>query len=117
MLPPVRATIAANATANALLAGRVYRHGEAPQGVVRPYVTWHIAGGAPENGFDGAHVDVFRVQVDCWSDSDEGVATLASAVRGAIEGSAHLVGYIANERDKETARFRIGMAFDWIVSR
>lgn len=117
MFPQIRALIAADATANALLAGRVYRHGEAPQGVSRPYVTWSIAGGAPENAFDGAACDDFRVQVDCWSEEDEGVVTLASAVRDALEQSAHCVGYVANGRDRETQRYRISMAFDFIVGR
>ena len=101
MLPQLRALLAADATANALLAGRVYRHGEAPQGVAAPYVTWSLAGGAPENGFDGAACDDFRVQVDCWSDTDAGVETLASAVRAAIEPAAHLAAYVANGKDAE----------------
>jgi hypothetical protein len=117
MLPEIRALLAADVTANGLLSGRVYRHGSAPQTVARPYVTWSIAGGAPENAFDGASCDDFRVQVDCWSDTDTGAEALATAVRAAIEPSAHLVAYVANERDFTTQRYRISMQFDWIEPR
>lgn len=96
---------------------RAYRHGVAPQNVARPYVTWSVPGGAPDNGFDGACADQFRVQVDCWSDSDTQVETLAAAVRAALEPAAHCVGYLADERDFETQRFRISMAFDFWLAR
>jgi hypothetical protein len=117
MFPTIRALLAGDPTANGLLSGRVHRHGDAPQGVSRPYVTWSVPGGAPENAFDGASCDDFRVQVDCWSDEDEGVVTLASAVRSVLEQSAHCVGYLENGRDRETGRYRISMAFDFIVGR
>jgi hypothetical protein len=120
MLPAIRTLLAADPAVTALVGTnpvRVYRHGSAPQGVVRPYVTWSVAGGAPENGFDGASCDDFRVQVDCWSDTDAGVESLATAVRDAIEPAAHLVAYVADERDATTQRFRISFAFDWIESR
>jgi hypothetical protein len=108
--PSVRALIGTNPT-------RAYRHGSAPQGVVVPYVTWSIAGGAAENAFDGACADLFRVQVDCWADTDLGVESLANAVRAAIEPAAHLVAYVANERDAATQRYRLSMAFDWWANR
>lgn len=117
MLPTIRAYIAADATANGLLSGRVYRHGSAPKGVVAPYVTWSVPGGAPENTFDGPTHDDFRVQVDCWHDSDSGIETVAEAVRNALEGHAHCVGYLANEKDPQTGRYRISFGFDFLESR
>jgi len=96
---------------------RAFRHGTAPQNVPKPYVTWSVPGGAPENTFDGAASDLFRVEVDCWSDDDTQVETLAAAVRAALEPSGHLVAYIADERDPVTQRFRISYAFDFILSR
>lgn len=96
---------------------RIYRHGAAPQNVTAPYITWFVGGGAPENTFGGAEADQFRVQVDCWSDSDAQIEQLAEAVRTAMEPHAHLVAYVANERDFQTQRYRIGMAFDWWSGR
>lgn len=113
MLPPVSRTLLDAATPAGT---RVYRHGEAPQGVQAPYVTWS-AFGIAENAFDGASADIWRVQVDCWADSDGGVEALALAVRTAIEPKAHLQSYDADERNEQTKRYRITMSFDWIASR
>lgn len=96
---------------------RVYRHGSAPQDVLRPYVTWSVPGGTAENTFQGADADFFRVQVDCWSDDDTQIETLAAAVRAALEPAAHLVAYLADERDFDTKRFRMSFAFDFIKPR
>jgi hypothetical protein len=96
---------------------RAYRHGNAPQDVVRPYVTWSVPGGAAENTFDGADADFFRVQVDCWSDDDTQIEALAAAVRAALEPAAHLVAYLADDRDETTKRYRMSFAFDFILSR
>ena len=120
MLPAIFPLLKNAAAVTALIGAnpvRAYRHGSAPEGVIAPYVTWSVAGGAPENAFDGPCADQFRVQVDCWSDTDAGVEALAEAVRAAIEPAAHLVAYIANDRDPVTKRYRIGFAFDWWASR
>jgi hypothetical protein len=127
MLPAIFPLLRDSAAVTALIGSspvRAYRHGVAPQNVVAPYVTWSVPGGNAENGLDGAKADVFRVQVDCWSDSPESTSTaaaqveaLASAVRAAIEPAAHLQAYVANEQDAETKRYRISMQFDWIGLR
>lgn len=120
MLPQVFPLLAGSPAVTALIGTnpvRAYRHGEAPQNVKAPYVTWSAPGGAPANAFEGACADQFRVQVDCWSDNDAGVEILAAAVRAALEPAAHLVAYLADERDTTTRRFRISFAFDWWLSR
>lgn len=119
MLPPVYAVLSASAAVKALIGTppRAYRHGAAPQGVASPYVTWSAPGGTAENAFDGACADIMRVQVDCWSKDDAGIESLAAAVRAAIEPHAHLIAYVADERDFDTQKFRISMQFDWILKR
>lgn len=119
MFPPVHEALAASTAVKSLIGTtpvRAYRHGEAPQKVIAPYVTWS-AFGVAENGLSGACADVWRVQINCWSDGDKEVETLAAAVRAAIEPSAHLQSYDNDERDTETKRYRMSMSFDWIVSR
>lgn len=117
MLPLLYPILTGAADVHSLVSDRVYRHGSAPQNVVRPYVTWSVPGGFAENAFEGACADVMRVQVDCWSEDDAEIEAVAKAVRTAIEPHAHLVGYVADERDFETRRFRISFAFDFILSR
>lgn len=98
---------------------RVYRHGRAPQGVLAPYVTWFVPGGAPENGFDGPQADFSRVQVDAWvddgPDGDVKVEQLAKAVRAALEQGGVCVGFAGDGQDPETKRFRMGYLFDFIT--
>ncbi len=123
MLPPVFLLLAGAAPVTALIGNppRVYRHGSAPQAAQMPYVTWSVPGGAPSNTFDGADGDFWRVQVDCWvdgdGDGDDAVETLAAAVRAALEPAAHLVAYLADERDADSGCFRMSFAFDFITSR
>jgi hypothetical protein len=121
MLPAVFPLLAADSDVTGFIGTspvRVYRHGEAPQGVVAPYVTWFVVSGAPENELDGLpRVDGYSVQVDCWSDADAEVEQLAEAVRNAIEPSHHMTAIVANGRDPETMRYRIGMTFDFWTKR
>jgi len=123
MLPLVFPLLAGAPAVTALVGTapvRVYRHGSAPQNVASPYVTWSVTGGDAEIVFDQTDADTFRVSVDCWASGTAGdtlIETLAAAVRAAIEPAAHLVGYIADERDFDTQKFRISMAFDFIVLR
>ena len=117
MLPAVYKALTDDAAVYALVGNRVYRHGMAPQGVTAPYVTWHEGGGTASNTFNGADADQWRVQVDCWSDKDGQVETVAAAVRAVMEANGNLIAYVADGRDTETQRFRFGMSFDWILGR
>lgn len=117
MLPVLYTVLKGSSAVTTLVGTRIYRHGTAPQEVSPPYVTWSAPAGFAENAFDGACADVWRLQVDCWSATDAGVESLASAVRAAIEPVAHLIGYVADERDATTSRYRLSMVFDWIGER
>ncbi len=121
MLPPLFTTLKASADVKAIVGTnppRIYRHGEAPQDVSRPYVTWQLVGDAPENQLSGLPpTDRSTPQVDCWHQTDAGVELLARAVRDAIEPYAHMTGIVINLREPETRLYRIGMQFDWFVDR
>lgn len=107
----------------ALVEDRIYRHGEAPQGTQAPYVTWFVVTGLPENALgESPRVDQYLVQIDCWSDNDgsgdEGVEMLAEAVRDSVEAAGHYMNaVVANNRDPETKRFRLGMTFTYWEDR
>ncbi|QDH59485.1 DUF3168 domain-containing protein [Pandoraea pnomenusa] len=118
--PKVFKALSASVAVTALIGTspvRAYRHGSAPQGVTSPYLTFSFPGGAPENALEGACADQFRTQVDCWSKDDAEVEALASAVRSALEPYSFCVGYVADERDAQTEKFRISMVFDWWLPR
>ena len=92
---------------------RAYRHGSAPQDTTRPYVTWQLISGIPDNTLSELpKVDRLSVQVDCWHQTDTGIEQLATAVRDAIEPYAHMTGIVINLREPETKLYRIGLQFD-----
>lgn len=118
MLPLVYPLLTNDSTVAGLVDGRVYRHGDAPQNVTRPYVTWFVVTGTPENTLDEVpRIDDYRVQVDCWSDGDAEVEELSEAVRNAIEPSAYMTQVHADDRDPETKRYRMGMTFTFWTDR
>lgn len=118
MLPPVYRTLKDSPEVASIVASRIFRHGNAAQETARPYITWFLAAGAPENQLSGlpGH-DRCTVQVDCWHTTDSGVQTLAEAARDAIEPFAHMTGIVVNERDFETRLYRIALQFDWWLER
>lgn len=117
MLPLLYSILAADSDVAALVDDRIYRHGEAPEAVMAPYVTWFVIIGSPENNLPQMPpIDRYEVQVDCWSenegDGDAEVEELALAVRTAIEAADHhCTGLVVNGKDPETKRYRIGMTF------
>jgi hypothetical protein len=118
MMPPVHQTLSSASDVSAIVGDRIYRHGRAPQTVDRPYVTWSLASGVPENELsDVPGIDRQTVQVDCWAPGDRDCVALAVAVRDAIEPHAHLIATPANEREQGTNLYRIGFQFDWFLPR
>lgn len=120
LLPPIFALLKASAAVTALLGAnpKVYRHGIAPQNTVAPYVVWLVVGADPENNLsDVPPVDRIVVQLDCYSTTDGGVETLATAVRDALEPSAHMTGIVINEREPDTGLYRLSLQFDIWLSR
>ena len=109
---PVTALIGTNPT-------RAYRHGDAPQDVTAPYVTWFITGCEPGNltDYSPPPVDGWGLTVDCWSDDDAQIEALAQAVRDALEPHGYLTGIPSNNRDATTRRYRISMQFEFWVGR
>lgn len=121
MFPPVFQTLKASQAVKDIVGSnppRVYRHGAAPQDTERPFLTWFVISGVPENNLSDLPTnDLYSVQVDCWHQTDKGVELLAEAVRNAIEPHAHMIAVTVNLREDETQLFRIGMQFDFWTGR
>jgi hypothetical protein len=118
MLPPVFTTLKNAPDVTDIVASRIYRQGAAPQDTTRPYVTWFLVTGTPENELSATpSIDRMTVQIDCWHQTDAGVEALAVAVRDACEPLAHMTSIVVNEREPETKLYRFGLQFDWFVSR
>jgi hypothetical protein len=121
MLPPVFQTLKTSTAVKNIVGQnppRIYRHGSAPQDTTRPYLTWYVVSGIPENHLSGTPpVDRVTVQVDCWHQTDSGIEALAIAVRDVIEPVAHMTNLTVNERETETKLYRLGLQFDWWLGR
>jgi hypothetical protein len=121
MLPPVFTTLKASTAVKNIVGQnppRIYRHGSAPQDTSKPYITWQLIVGTPENTLSELPAtDRCTVQVDCWHQTDAGILLLAEAVRDAIEPSAHMTGVPLDLREPETKLFRMSLQFDWFVDR
>lgn len=97
---------------------RAYRHSDAPQDTTRPYVTWSLISGVPDNNLSTVPPsDRLTIQVDCWHQTDAGVESLATAVRDAIEPYGYLTSIPVNLRETETKLYRIGLQFDILQAR
>jgi Protein of unknown function (DUF3168) len=118
MFPEVFAKLKASTAVRDIVDTRIYRHGEAPQDTTRPYITWFIVVGTPENNLsDAPGMDRQTIQVDYWHQTDRGIVALATAGRDALQTYAHMTGQPVDERERETRLFHIAQTFDWFVSR
>lgn len=118
MLPPIYTLLSGNSAVAALVSTRIYPHGEAPQEVAIPYVTWFLVAGMPENRLDSLpDIDRCTVQVDCWHPTSAGVVTLATAVRNALEPVCHVTEILLNQRELETRLYRLALQLDYFLPR
>lgn len=118
MLPSIYALLVADSAVSAAVGKRVYRHGSAPQNVVKPYITWFVVYGMPELQISGnPDSDKDTVQVDVWSDTDAEVESLAYSVRSAFDNAGHAARIVQDTRDVDTRTFRISLEADVIRSR
>jgi hypothetical protein len=121
MIPPVFEILAADPDISDLLGTspvRVYPFGEAPEKVTRPYATYSVFNGVPENYITGrSDMDNIGTQIDVWSESSDNCNAIAETIRAALEDYAHMTGWASNERDPETQLFRTRMDFDFFKAR
>lgn len=97
---------------------RLYKFGEAPQGVTLPYCVWQLSGGSPENYLNQVpDVDNFTTQVDVYDDNPDDVEDAARALRDAIEPLARITSWIGSSRDPETKNYRFTFLVDWWTNR
>lgn len=118
MLPPLYALLSNDAAVKAIVGDRIYPHGEAPQDTTRPYVTWFLVSWTPENNLtDLPPSDRATVQVDAWHQTSAGVVSLMTAIRDAIEPTAHVTGIVVNMREPDTRLYRLALQADFILTR
>lgn len=120
MIAPIFKVCAASPAVTALLGAsptRLYPHGEAPEGVVRPYVVWQVVSGSPINYVNGVpDTDRYGLQVDVYAETATSADQVATAIRKAIGWHAYVTGFGVDTRDTATKNYRKGFDVAWLVS-
>lgn len=97
---------------------RFYPHGQATQATAKPYATWQIVAGTPENYLGQLpDVDSVLVQVDVWADTQSSASAVADDIRNAFEPVMHMTSFGNTERDAATQLYRYRMDFSYWVPR
>lgn len=121
MIPEIFTILNASAPVKVLLGTnplRVFPFGQAPQDVERPYATYSVYNGVPENTLNcPPDIDNIGTQIDVWSPDADDCITIAEAIRDALEGSAHMTNFQSLEWDDETGLYRTRMDFDFWTQR
>lgn len=117
MIPPVFGVID-KAPVNAIVSGRIFGFGVAPQNTTAPYVTWSVVSGLPINTLsDSPCGDNRRVQIDCWSLDQQQVLDLAEAVRDEMEKVTHQLLQRGPTKELDTKLYRYQMDFSFWTER
>lgn len=123
MLPKVAQKIAVdNAAKVALSHGgsevRFYAFGDAPQNVAKPYATWQLTNGSPDEYLSCIpDADEYDFQIDVWDSTPMGVTSTARIIRDALEADYTLTFFTGSQRDFETQLFRFILRFNGRESR
>ncbi len=121
MIAPIFKVCAASHAVTALIGDspvRLYPFGLQDDNVVYPYVVWQNISGYPENYLDKRpDADSYTLQVDVYADTVASAASVAAALRDAIEPHAYITRWGGQSRDPETKRYRYSFDVDWIVLR
>lgn len=122
MDPPIFLVCSTDPSVSALIGGgidcRIYSFGEAPEGVLKPYVVWNLIDGSPENYLAGRpDADGFTLQVDVYASSADSVTKVTRALRDALELSANITRWGASGTDQTTKDYHRSFDIDWITLR
>jgi hypothetical protein len=121
MMPPIFKLVSASQPCKDILGTkpvRFYDFDSAPQNVTKPYATWQLTLGSPENYIDcPPDIDSITIQVDCWSESAQTTRAMAEAIRGAVEMDAHVISVNIEGRDPDTRLYRITLIIDFWLAR
>lgn len=84
----------------------------------RPYITWTVVGGAPENYLEGAPtIDNGRIQVDTWSKDKLQCHSMAKLVRNLLEARSHMIGVPVSSFEPDTQLYRYTLEFSFWTPR
>lgn len=97
---------------------RFWPMGDAPQNSAKPYATFALVSGRPENNLNcPPDIDNESVQVDCWADTPSEARSVAKAIRAAVEVAAYVVAFNFELREPDTRLYRVSFTVDFWTER
>lgn len=91
---------------------RAYPFGDAPPNTPRPYLTFQLVSGIPDNCLDDPpDMDNERVQFSLWADNLDSLDLVAKTLRARLQQFGYVNSYADMGRDTETRRY--GIMIDW----
>lgn len=122
MDPPIFLACSTDSAVSALIGAgidcRIYSFGEAPEGVLKPYVVWNLIDGNPENYLGGRpDADRLTLQVDVYATSADSATKVTAALRDALELTANITRWGASGQDPATKDYHRSFDIDWITFR
>lgn len=122
MMPPIFEILSDDAGTCTLIgtppAMRLFPFGEADQNTPKPYVTWQLITGQPENYLGNLpDADHYRVQLDTWADTQASAILVAKTIRDVLEPHGYVVGSGNTPPDPETRCYRYMLDMEFITPR
>jgi hypothetical protein len=115
-ITPLPLILSQDSGISGIVGERIYEYGMAPKGTPKPYITWFIITGQPNNNLsDPPPDDNYVIQVDIWSSSSN--VELRNLVRDAIERHSYITSWGGHDRDDKTQDYRVTLTCDWFVNR
>lgn len=97
---------------------RLYRFGQAPQDVAKPYAVQQTIAGQPENYLgERPDQDTLLVQVDVYAADMAGARAIVTALAAAIEPHTHITSWNGEFFEPDTKLQRISFTVDLKVDR
>lgn len=121
MISPVFAALNASAPVKALLGSkplRLFPWGAAPENVTKPYATYGIFNGSPEN-YLGNLPDIDRqgTEINIWASTGKDCEDCYNAIKAVLEPLGHLLNFQLSIKDPETQLYTARMEFDFWTPR
>jgi hypothetical protein len=116
-MPPLFAVCAANAGVTALMGvgpTRLYPFGDAPENVAKPYATYQVLNGVPENYLgDPPDIDEWNIQIDIYAATVNSANAVQSALRRALESHCHVTRLGGTGTEPNTQLKTTGFDVSW----
>lgn len=97
---------------------RFYPYADAPQNATKPYATYGVYNGNPENYLDRVpDIDNMGTQIEIWADNSTQCEAIFTVLRDTLEPLGHMTNFASTRRDFETQLYNARMEFDFWVKR